>query len=122
MPAAAIYLCAARIRLSVQFQEELGVVPEFVRAALDPEETSYIDQDEEKEQVLVIADWFRVSSSAFREEEKYTRLLSSCSICSSSRFFMERFSIVWYHEGRRQHTSREEHRHETGLMVRIFLC
>ena len=41
----------------IWLEEELGVVPEFVRAALDPEETSYIDQDEEKEQVLVIADY-----------------------------------------------------------------
>ena len=38
-------------------EEDVGVVPEFVRASLDPEETSYIDQDEEREQVLVIADY-----------------------------------------------------------------
>lgn len=41
----------------IWLEEELGIVPEFIRASLDPEETSYIDQDEEKEQILVIADY-----------------------------------------------------------------
>ena len=38
-------------------QEELGVVPEFVASALDDEETSHIDFDDDTGQVLVIVDY-----------------------------------------------------------------
>ena len=37
-------------------QSEIGIEPEFVRAALDDEETSHIDYDDETGQVLVIVD------------------------------------------------------------------
>lgn len=36
---------------------ELGVPDEFIKAALDPEETSHIDVDEEAGQTLIIADY-----------------------------------------------------------------
>lgn len=51
-------------------QDKIGVVPEFIRASLDEEETSYIDQDEEREQVLVIADY------PVKEEETASEVLS----------------------------------------------
>ena len=37
-------------------QDEIGIEPEFVRAALDDEETSHIDYDDDTGQVLVIVD------------------------------------------------------------------
>lgn len=37
--------------------EELGVLPEFVRASLDAEESSHIDYDEDYNQTLVIVDY-----------------------------------------------------------------
>ena len=37
-------------------QEELEIVPEFVRSAFDDEETAHIDFDDETDQVLVIVD------------------------------------------------------------------
>ncbi len=40
--------------------EELGVLPEFVRSALDEEETSRIDYDEDSRQTFVIVDYPRV--------------------------------------------------------------
>lgn len=39
-----------------RMQEEIGIEPEFVRAALDDEETSHIDYDDDTGQVLVIVD------------------------------------------------------------------
>ena len=36
---------------------DIGIVPEFIKASLDEEETSYIDQNEEERQVMVIADY-----------------------------------------------------------------
>ncbi len=38
-------------------EEEIGVLPEFVRSALDEEETSHIDYDDEVNQTLVIVDY-----------------------------------------------------------------
>lgn len=38
-------------------EQEIGVLPEFVRAALDEEETSHIDFDEDANQTLVIVDY-----------------------------------------------------------------
>lgn len=38
-------------------EREIGVLPEFVRAALDEEETSHIDFDEDVNQTLVIVDY-----------------------------------------------------------------
>lgn len=38
-------------------ENELGVLGEFIKAALDPEETSHIDVDEEAGQTLIIADY-----------------------------------------------------------------
>ena len=38
-------------------EEELGVLPEFVRSALDDEETSRIDYDEDVNQTFVIVDY-----------------------------------------------------------------
>lgn len=38
-------------------EQDLGVLPEFLKAALDPEETSHIDIDEEEHQTLIIADY-----------------------------------------------------------------
>ncbi len=42
---------------STMLEQELGVLPEFVRAALDEEETSHIDHDEDVNQTLVIVDY-----------------------------------------------------------------
>lgn len=39
-----------------RMQDEIGIEPEFVRAALDDEETSHIDYDDDTGQVLVIVD------------------------------------------------------------------
>ena len=36
---------------------ELGVLPEFVRSALDEEETSRVDFDEDERQIFVIVDY-----------------------------------------------------------------
>lgn len=36
---------------------KIGIAPEFVRACLDEEESSYIDQDDDQTQTLVIADY-----------------------------------------------------------------
>ena len=41
----------------VWLEEELGILPEFVRSALDEEETSHIDYDDEVNQTLVIVDY-----------------------------------------------------------------
>ena len=38
-------------------QDELGVLPEFVRASLDEEETSHIDFDDEVDQTFIIVDY-----------------------------------------------------------------
>lgn len=38
-------------------RDRYGVLPEFLRAALDPEETSHIDADEDRSQTLIIADY-----------------------------------------------------------------
>ena len=38
-------------------EDEVGVLPEFVRAALDEEETSHIDYDEDVNQTFVIVDY-----------------------------------------------------------------
>ena len=38
-------------------EEELGVLPEFIRSALDDEETSRIDYDEDVNQTFVIVDY-----------------------------------------------------------------
>ena len=42
---------------SAWLEQEIGVLPEFVRAALDEEETSHIDFDEDANQTLVIVDY-----------------------------------------------------------------
>ncbi len=42
---------------SALLEREMGVLPEFVRAALDEEETSHIDYDEDVNQTLVIVDY-----------------------------------------------------------------
>lgn len=38
-------------------EDDLQIVPEFIKAALDPEETSHIDMDEDAGQTLIIADY-----------------------------------------------------------------
>ena len=38
-------------------RDEYGVLPEFLRAAMDPEETSHIDDDEDRKQTLIIVDY-----------------------------------------------------------------
>lgn len=42
---------------SAWLEETVGVLPEFVRSALDEEETSHIDYDEDVNQTLVIVDY-----------------------------------------------------------------
>lgn len=41
----------------IWLEEDLGVLPEFVRASLDEEETSHIDFDDEEDQTFIIVDY-----------------------------------------------------------------
>ena len=53
-------------------QNEAGIVPEFVRSALDEEESSHIDYDDDADQVLIIVDCPSVED----EQEKETPTLT----------------------------------------------
>lgn len=79
---------------------EIGVVPEFIRASLDEEETSYIDQNEESQQVLVIADFPVQEEQTSKEVLSYSTLplgvvfmpdyvVTICSVLSSTIQDME---------------------------------
>lgn len=50
----------------VLLRDEIGVLPEFIKAALDPEETSHIDHDSEEEQTLIIADYCMKKNSPIK--------------------------------------------------------
>lgn len=41
----------------LMLRDQYRVLPEFLRAALDPEETSHIDADDDRRQTLIIADY-----------------------------------------------------------------
>lgn len=45
-------------------KNEIGILPEFLQAALDPEETSHIDIDQEENQTLIIADYCLKNTSS----------------------------------------------------------
>ncbi len=47
--------------------DEVDILPEFLKAALDPEETSHIDQDYDEHQTLIIADYCLKNSSPMRD-------------------------------------------------------
>ena len=44
-------------RMIKSLEDEIGVLPEFVRSALDEEETSHIDYDDDVNQALIIVDY-----------------------------------------------------------------
>ena len=55
-------------------QTEMGIVPEFVRASLDAQETSYIDKNEETGQILVIVDYPEQDHESARKMTSYITL------------------------------------------------
>ncbi|MCF0245971.1 MAG: magnesium transporter CorA family protein [Ileibacterium sp.] len=55
-------------------QREMGIVPEFVKASLDAEETSYVDRNEENDQILVIVDYPEQDSQSNRRMTSYITL------------------------------------------------
>ena len=46
--------------------QEVGVLPEFVKASLDEEESSHIDFDDEANQTLIIVDYPSAEESHYR--------------------------------------------------------
>ena len=54
-------------------REKAGIVEEFVRSALDDEESSHIDYDDDTEQVLVIVDCPAVEDAAVAEDPAITQ-------------------------------------------------
>jgi magnesium transporter len=55
-PGCWVNIVAPTIEERTWMQEDLGIMPEFVRAALDDEETSHVDFDDDTRQTLIIVD------------------------------------------------------------------
>lgn len=56
-----------------RLKEEFHILPEFLRAALDEQESSYIDRDDEKKQTLVIVDYPEIDEES-KEIDSYITL------------------------------------------------
>lgn len=67
------WICAIAPDASEQevLMEQFGVLPEFLKAALDEEESSYIDRDEEENQTLVIVDYPEQESARRQDIDLY---------------------------------------------------
>lgn len=72
-------------------EREVGVAPEFVRSALDEEETSHIDYDEDVNQTLVIVDY---PSAEDVEDMQDPSMLQYTTLPISIIFLRERNIIV----------------------------
>lgn len=69
-------------------KEKYDVVPEFLKAALDPEETSHIDTDPEESQILIIAD------CCLKRSSSVNGILSCITVPISLIFMPERIITI----------------------------